>query len=185
MNKFFPAAPPCSTSPDINGLTWQLRSGRRPGQDWPVPWKINRQPSRLGRQALSPATTCGPHCENCPSALPVHATAVSAVPHRLPRHPGTWPEAGKKIRPANQSPLGILAETGRRASRRCRSAEGNLYLRVFSQSARNFSMPTSVSGCLASCCITAKGMVQMSAPIKAALSTCMGLRTEATMISVA
>ncbi len=53
-------------------------------------------------------------------------------------------------------------------------------LGTFSQSERNFFRPMSVSGCLASCSSTLKGMVAASAPMRAACTTCMGLRTEAT-----
>lgn len=39
---------------------------------------------------------------------------------------------------------------------------------IFFASSRNFARPRSVSGCLTSCVMTLKGMVQMSAPITAA-----------------
>ncbi len=59
----------------------------------------------------------------------------------------------------------------------------SLYLGTFSQSSRNFFIPASVSGCLVSCMMTEKGMVAMSAPIRAAFRTWTGFRTLATMIS--
>ena len=58
-----------------------------------------------------------------------------------------------------------------------------VYFGTFSQSSRNFLIPASVSGCLASCMITENGMVAISAPIRAAFSTWTGLRMLATMIS--
>ncbi len=64
------------------------------------------------------------------------------------------------------------------------NCEKHYFSTCFCQSARNFSRPMSVSGCLASCSMTLYGMVQMSAPIIPACRTCCGLRTEATMISV-
>ncbi len=54
----------------------------------------------------------------------------------------------------------------------------------FAQSDRKLSSPRSVRECLNICSSTLKGMVQMSAPINAACSTVIGLRTLATMISV-
>ncbi len=50
----------------------------------------------------------------------------------------------------------------------------------FSQSARNFFRPRSVSGCCTSCLNTVNGIVQMSPPIFAASTTCIGFRTLAT-----
>src|SRR5215471_12700261 len=55
---------------------------------------------------------------------------------------------------------------------------------TFSQSARNFLIPMSVSGCCASCWMTDSGMVATSAPIRAAVSTWIGLRTLATSTCV-
>ncbi len=55
---------------------------------------------------------------------------------------------------------------------------------AFSQSARKFFRPISVSGWLRSLSNTANGMVQISAPIMAAWTTCIGWRTEATRTSV-
>src|SRR3990172_1040829 len=43
---------------------------------------------------------------------------------------------------------------------------------VLFQSSRNFWRPIFVSGCLISCSMTLNGMVQMSAPIIAASTTC-------------
>ena len=63
------------------------------------------------------------------------------------------------------------------------AAKARSYLGTFSQSSRNFLIPASVSGCLASCMITEKGMVAMSAPIRALFRTWIGLRTLATIIS--
>ncbi len=57
-------------------------------------------------------------------------------------------------------------------------------LGTFSQSARNFLSPASVSGWRASCSMTAKGMVATSAPRRAACTTCCGWRTEATRTCV-
>lgn len=54
----------------------------------------------------------------------------------------------------------------------------------FSQSARNFSSPMSVKGCLRSCSMTFKGIVAMWAPIRAVSRMCTGWRTEATKTSV-
>src|SRR3989304_2123977 len=50
----------------------------------------------------------------------------------------------------------------------------------FFQSARNRSNPISVSGCLMSCSMTLNGIVQISAPIIAASTTCTGCLTLAT-----
>src|SRR5690606_33607581 len=55
---------------------------------------------------------------------------------------------------------------------------------VFAQSARNPSMPLSVSTCLKSPRITLGGIVATSAPIRALSSTCVAWRTDATRISV-
>ena len=55
----------------------------------------------------------------------------------------------------------------------------------FFQSARNFSIPMSVSGCFASWSMTLNGMVAMCAPAMAASSTWSGFRTLATITSVA
>lgn len=54
---------------------------------------------------------------------------------------------------------------------------------ILRASARNFSMPTSVSGWRASCSMTANGTVAMCAPMVAACTTCSGERTLATMTS--
>src|SRR5688500_3480952 len=56
---------------------------------------------------------------------------------------------------------------------------------AFSQSLRNFSRPMSVSGCLKHCSMTAAGTVTTSAPMRAASTTWIGLRTLATSTSVA
>ena len=45
---------------------------------------------------------------------------------------------------------------------------------TFFQSSRNSATPLSVRGCFASCAMTLKGIVAMSAPIRAASSTCFG-----------
>lgn len=63
------------------------------------------------------------------------------------------------------------------------AAKVRSYLGTFSQSSRNFLIPASVSGCLASCMITENGMVAMSAPMRAELRTWIGFLTLATMIS--
>ena len=55
---------------------------------------------------------------------------------------------------------------------------------AFSQSFRNVSRPMSVSGCLNSASMTAAGQVQMSAPMRAASTMCIGPRVEATSTSV-
>ena len=55
---------------------------------------------------------------------------------------------------------------------------------VFAQSARNAARPLSVSGWLNNCRSTAGGTVQICAPIFAASTTCIGLRTDATSTSV-
>lgn len=55
---------------------------------------------------------------------------------------------------------------------------------AFLQSARNFSKPISVKGCLRSCRTTAIGNVATSAPIFAASRKCNGFRTLATRTSV-
>src|SRR5699024_8615708 len=52
------------------------------------------------------------------------------------------------------------------------------------QSAKNFSMPWSVSGWEMSCSITFNGIVAMSAPASAAWITCCGCLIEAAIISV-
>ena len=52
------------------------------------------------------------------------------------------------------------------------------------QSFRNRSMPMSVSGCLKSASMTDAGHVQMSAPMRAAATTCIGCRALATSTSV-
>ena len=51
---------------------------------------------------------------------------------------------------------------------------------TFSQSARNFLSPASVSGCFASWSMTENGIVATSAPSFADARTCTGWRTEAT-----
>ena len=55
---------------------------------------------------------------------------------------------------------------------------------AFSQSFRNFSRPMSVSGCLKHASITDAGHVQTSAPMRAASTMCIGMRTLATRTSV-
>ena len=55
---------------------------------------------------------------------------------------------------------------------------------AFSQSARNFASPISVSGWLKRLSITLGGQVQMSAPIRAASTTWIGPRMLATSSSV-
>ena len=55
---------------------------------------------------------------------------------------------------------------------------------VLAQSARNAARPLSVSGWLNNCRSTAGGTVATCAPILAASTTCIGLRTEATSTSV-
>ena len=55
---------------------------------------------------------------------------------------------------------------------------------AFSQSWRNFARPMSVSGCLKHCSITAAGTVTTSAPMRAASTMWIGLRTLATSTSV-
>jgi hypothetical protein len=77
---------------------------------------------------------------------------------------------------------------GRRAVRCGASGSGRaraLHFGTFSQSLRNFWMPTSVSGCLSSCSRTLYGTVATWAPSIAASTKCSGLRIEATMISAA
>ncbi len=59
------------------------------------------------------------------------------------------------------------------------------YFGTFSQSARNFFSPASVSGCFASWSMTENGIVATSAPSFAASSTCTGWRTDATSTFVA
>ena len=54
----------------------------------------------------------------------------------------------------------------------------------FFQSARNFSIPISVSGCFTSWSITLNGIVAMCAPARAASTTWSGFRTLATITSV-
>lgn len=58
------------------------------------------------------------------------------------------------------------------------------FFSCFFQSARNFSIPMSVSGCFTIWSITEKGIVEMCAPASAASRTCRGFRTLATMTSV-
>ena len=53
---------------------------------------------------------------------------------------------------------------------------GHEVLGTFFQSARNFSSPRSVRGCLSSCRRTAGGMVQTWAPAMAASTKCRGFR---------
>ena len=50
---------------------------------------------------------------------------------------------------------------------------------TFSQSASNFALPSAVSGCLTHFLSAAKGTVAMSAPMRAAWVTWLGVRTEA------
>ena len=58
------------------------------------------------------------------------------------------------------------------------------YRFITAASSMNFFRPASVSGWLASCLMTEKGIVAMSAPIIEASTTCCGWRTLATITSV-
>ena len=65
----------------------------------------------------------------------------------------------------------------RRALRIVRDEDGHAIdysFGIFFASSRNLASPRSVSGCFTSCAITLNGMVQMSAPIIAAWTTCIG-----------
>lgn len=55
---------------------------------------------------------------------------------------------------------------------------------AFAQSSRNAFSPVSVNGCFIICWITLNGTVHTSAPIKAQLTRCMGLRIDAARIFV-
>ena len=80
---------------------------------------------------------------------------------------------------------GAQSIDGREIGRTAIRALGHtLAVWAFSQSLRNFSSPMSVSGCLKHASMTDAGHVQMSAPMRAASTMCMGDRTLATRISV-
>ena len=80
-------------------------------------------------------------------------------------------------RPRTRAPAGRYACTTR-ASRDAiatsRRAHRPDHFGTFSQSARNFARPMSVSGCFASCSSTESGHVATCAPIRAAWWTCIG-----------
>jgi hypothetical protein len=79
----------------------------------------------------------------------------------------------------------IQARCAARVSRDERGHAFDYSFGIFFASSRNFARPMSVSGCLTSCPMTLNGIVQMSAPITAACTTCTGWRTLATSTSVA
>ncbi len=93
------------------------------------------------------------------------AAANAAVP-AAPLHP--------RLRRRSASPSKLGEELGSQP----------IFCPVLAQSAMKAAMPLSVSGCLTSWRITLGGAVITSAPILAASSTWIGLRTLATRISV-